>query len=488
LIASSKRGASSPSAPVPRDPLPTEAAAWGDFNNDGYLDLYAANHVDWDVGTCFDDYLWLNEGPPDYTFRDASVASGVRAATLCGRGVNAADFDDDGDTDIYVSNYRLNRDLLWVNDGVDLSMTPRFINQARERGVEGTTKMMYPGSYGHTIGSVWGDIDNDADQDLVASRLAHSAWRCFSDTTSVYASQGADAYVFDDVRAQSGVEYVETHSDASLVDFDNDGYLDLHITHVYDGWRSSTYRNVSGDSPLGRGIEFENVTHLSGIYPRTSWGSGWADYDLDGDMDLAARGLWRNRATSDSANGWLQVVAQGCGGSNRDAVGTKVRLFDESGELIAMREVYNARGTGSQDSRVQHFGLGEIETVKLVQVEFPSGQTLELADVARNQRLSVTEAGAYVVPDRWMVRAGEELHVRADTCGEDREVRWDLDDDNQYDDATGREITARFHSANPYQPIKAEVVYGEAVGRTRVTVTVTPRSAYLPELLRGLER
>ncbi|MFQ5460572.1 MAG: FG-GAP repeat domain-containing protein, partial [Anaerolineae bacterium] len=239
-----------PDAPVPRDPLPTEAAAWGDFNGDGYLDLYTANHVDWVAGTCYPDYLWLNSGPPDYAFRDVSEAAGVRAAVLCGRGVNPGDFDADGDLDIFVSNYRLNRDLLWVNTGTDDQGVPQFVNEAGIRGVQGTTRFgRYGGSYGHTISSAWGDLDRDGDMDLVASRLAHSAWLCFSDPTMIYESSGrSGGFTFQDRRVKAGVDYTETHSDASLADMDNDGFLDLHITQVYDGWRASTYRNT-GERP-----------------------------------------------------------------------------------------------------------------------------------------------------------------------------------------------------------------------------------------------
>ena len=477
-----------PNAPVPRDPLPTEAAAWGDFNGDGYLDLYAANHVDWKSGRCFVDYLWINEGPPSYGFRDASIDSGIRSVTLCGRGVNPADFDGDGDLDIFVSNYRLNRDLLWVNTGPDLSMTPHFENEAGKRGVEGRAKITYPGAYGHTIGSVWGDLDNDLDQDLVASRLAHSAWLCFSDTTMVYASDGDPEYKFTDVRKDSGVEYVETHSDPSLVDIDNDGYLDLHITHVYDGWRSSTYRNVTGQTEQSGAIRFENITHVSGIYPRTSWGSGWSDFDRDGDMDLAAKGLWRNLAGhGDSAPAWLQVEVLGCGRSNRDAIGAKVALR-EDGETYALREIVAARGTGSQDSRVQHFGLGDRTSVDELLVTFPSGQQQVLHDVAPRQRISVTEVGAFIVPDAWIVRAGQALTIRGDSCGTDRELRWDLDGDGRYDDATGPVVETVYRKPREHQPIAVEVVEGDMAERTRVTIQVVPGDNYLPAVLRGFAR
>jgi hypothetical protein len=514
-------------APVPRDPYPTEAAAWGDFNGDGYLDLYAANHVDWDSGACFDDFLWLNEGPPGYGFRDVSVESGIRAVRLCGRGVSPGDFDSDGDEDIFVSNYRLNPDLLWVNAGNDPNGVPRFTNEAGARGVEGVTKTgRFAGSYGHSIGAAWGDLDRDGDQDLVVANLAHSAWRCFSDATMVYLSSGwQEGYAFTDYREASGVPYVETHSDPSLVDIDNDGWLDLFITQVYDGWRASLYRNATGDRPPGlvaylpsllkRGllgaaapeasdfaavsrasgadapggqwpagvaadrqapVRFQEVTHLSGIYPRTSWGSGWSDFDNDGDQDLAAQGLWRNTAANlPGANHWLQVAAVGCGNSNRDALGARVGVRVARGdgtEDELWSEVTGARGTGSQDSRVRQIGLGH-GTATLVRVIFPSGASRTMVPPGADRRVTVTELGAYIRPSAWQVAAGQTVTLTADMCGESWQAGWDLDQDGSFDDAQGP--TA---SWVPMAPGRAElavqVTDGTARSVSRITVEVSP--------------
>ncbi len=466
-------------APIPRDPLPTEGATWGDFNGDGYLDLYAANHVDWDSGACFDDYLWLNEGPPSFTFRDVSLASGIRSVRLCGRGVNAADFDDDGDTDIFVSNYRLNPDLLWVNTGTDEGV-PMLVNEARDRGVEGRRTESSPSdAYAHSIGSVWGDVDQDDDLDMVAARLAHSAWLCFSDVTGFYQSVGAAGeYVFEERRLDAGIQYNEVHSDPSLVDFDNDGHLDLHITHVYDGWRSSTYRNL-GTVPT----TYEDITHLSGIWPRRGWGSGWSDYDRDGDLDFAARGLWQNAADA-NGNHWLQVDVSGCGVTNRDALGADVRVT--AAGMTQRRHIVSARGTGSQDSAVQHFGLANAEVADEVVVTFPSGQSVTLSDVPADQRLSVAEMGAILVTDPIQAFVNRPFLLIADTCGVERTVTWDLDDDGAFGNGEGSQVEMLIDELGPY-PVAAKIEDGheqvivertlqviEYVATPTLTPTITP--------------
>jgi hypothetical protein len=463
-----------PDAPVPRDPLPSEAAAWGDFNADGNLDLYVANHVDWNTGACFDDYLWLNQGPPEYAFRDLSAASGIRSVTRCGRGVNAADFDADGDLDIFVSNYRLNPNSLWVNQGSDPQGVPVFFNESRIRGVEGVEKAdPFTGAYGHTIGSAWGDLDGDDDLDLVTANLAHSAWLCFSDPSMLYESGGRAAnYRFADRRAQAGVAYVETHSDASLADFDNDGHLDLHITHVYDGWRSSLYRNL-GRVPFS----FEDVTHISGIYPRTGWGSAWADVDRDGDLDLAAQGLWANRAGQGGAN-WLQVKVTGCGLSNRDAVGARLGIVYGDGQS-QVRHVVSGRGTGSQDSLAQHFGLGAVTTVDRLTVTFPSGQVRTMSSIAANRRVEATEVGAYVRSSEWRPRPGQVIQLSADTCGVERVLTWDLDGDGEFDDGSGPMTAVSFPNLGTHT-VAVEVRAGGLTSMARATITVMPVQIYLP--------
>jgi len=405
------------------------------------------------------------------------VASGIRSVLWCGRGVNAADFDDDGDLDIFVANYRLNPDLLWVNTGNATDGTPLFVNQASTRGVEGRMTLLGPNSYyGHSIGAAWGDLDRDGFLDLVVARLAHSAWLCFSDITGVYRSSGTTGYTFENRREAAGVSYNEVHAEPSLVDFDNDGRLDLHITQAYDGWRSSTY-HARGTGP----IAFDDVTHLSGIWPRSGWGSGWADYDNDGDMDLAAQGLWRNREQSAGTNHWLQVAAAGCYASNRDAIGAKVRI--QYAGTSDRRDVVGGRGTGSQDSPIQHFGLGASTAVNHLEVAFPSGQIQIQTSVTVNQRLRVVEVGGRIVLPMTPVMMGRPVQLTVDTCGVVRDVGWDLDSDGAFDDGSGAPLTVTFDHFGPVTV--AAQISGAGVSRIAYAVVeVQSGRVYLPLICR----
>ncbi|MFQ5460034.1 MAG: ASPIC/UnbV domain-containing protein, partial [Anaerolineae bacterium] len=213
------------------------------------------------------------------------------------------------------------------------------------------------------------------------------------------------------------------------------------------------------------------------------WGAAWSDYDSDGDLDLAGRGLWRNRATDQTENHWLQVKATGCGGSNRDAIGATVAVMAGADGAVQRREIVGARGTGSQDSPIQHFGLGAAATADQVVVGFPSGQGQTFTAVAADQRLTVTEVGAYIIPSSWAPAAGDEVALRADTCGQAATVSWDLDDDGNFDDAQGGAVTTSFPSPGRYE-VGVQVTREGLSGIRHAVLDVVRRALYLPRTYR----
>ncbi|MCK4806949.1 MAG: VCBS repeat-containing protein, partial [Candidatus Aegiribacteria sp.] len=246
-----------------------EGVALLDWNADGWLDLYLASYErtgNLDSGTK-DAFYFGGE----YGFIKVGDSIGMvpfLEEHLCGRGVSPCDFDLDGDIDTFVSNYRLQENFLWENeDGT-------AVNSALHRGAAGTNTS---GWWGHTIGSAWGDFDNDGDWDLFSANLAHPRYIPFSDRSMFYEQQ--DGY-FTDMRSSAGIRFEETHSNPLWGDFNNDGWLDLFITSVYPDRRSFLYLN------LGNG-RFEDVTRLSGTRIFNGWGAATADYNLDGRLDLA---------------------------------------------------------------------------------------------------------------------------------------------------------------------------------------------------------
>jgi len=316
-----------------------EGVALLDWDGDGWLDLYLASYEEsGSLGSGTADAFYLGGGDGLRMAGDSLGMVPFLGLDLCGRGVSPCDFDMDGDIDIFVSNYRLQENFLWENVG------GMAVNSALERGLAGTET---EGWWGHTIGSAWGDWDNDGDWDMFSANLAHPRYITFSDRSMLYVNEGG---YFRDVRSASGIRYEETHSSPVWGDFDNDGLLDLFITSVYPQRRSFLYRN-------GGEAAFEDVTWLSGSRIFNGWGAAAADFDLDGRLDLAVGTgggpvLLRNVSGSGS---WVEVKVEGYGGVNSSCIGCTVVLHQ--GDATLMRQVQGGSGTTSQDGPYLHFGL-----------------------------------------------------------------------------------------------------------------------------------
>ncbi len=335
----------------------TEGMGIADFNKDGHLDIYFANYENNYVFEKDLIYFGTGEGK----FRDTTESSGIippDGKNRAGRGVNAGDFNNDGNADIYVSNYRLTENFLFKNDGLGY-----FKNTAAEYGVAGVET---EGWWGHTIGSEWGDIDNDGDLDLITANLAHPRYIDISDMTMLYENRLNEMQGFKDIRSEAGIKFEETHSEPAFGDLDNDGYLDLYINCVYEGRRSFLYMNNGNKT-------FRDVTYLSGTRHYNGWGVAFADIDNDGDLDILSAGGKIQLLINETPNpgNWLEVKVKG--NSHSDAIGTRLKLYNENISLI--REIQGGKGSTNQHSLVQHFGLGKEDSGFTLEIRFPSGET-----------------------------------------------------------------------------------------------------------------
>ncbi|MFQ5455460.1 MAG: FG-GAP-like repeat-containing protein [Nitrospirota bacterium] len=355
---------------------PNEGAAWGDYDNNGFIDLYVANYEKRNayslaIGT--PDILWKNNG--DYSFVNAAREAGLTTLEkMSGRGVSWGDYNNDGLIDIFVSNYRLDPNFLWRNNG-----DGSFTNIAEETGVEGKE---VEGLYGHTIGSEWGDYDNDGDLDLFSANLAHPRYIGFSDKSMLLENKTAsDKRFFDNRFNGSGIKFEESHSEPSFGDYDNDGDLDLFITSIYGN--SFLYRN-DGDG------NFTDITWLAGVRVKRGWGNAFADIDNDGDLDLLVAGnngvrLFENMGND---NTWLHVRAVGTK-SNRSAIGSRIKVI--AGDMIQIRDVEGGKGTGNQHSIPVEFGFGDYKGDVAIDVRFPSGEIVKRENIKLNQMITVSE-------------------------------------------------------------------------------------------------
>ena len=359
------------------DPVPVEAAAWGDLDNDGFLDLYLANYERRlpILGICLPDRLLRNRG--DGRFEERSVEAGlITGEPMCGRGVLWEDINRDGLQDILVSNYRLDPNLLWINNG-----DGTFSDEALRFGVRGRNDN---GHYGHTIGAAVGDINGDGYLDIFLSNLAHPAFIEYSDLSMLLQRSGSEAPLFLDRFDRSGIAYEETSSDPSFADIDNDGDLDLFITSIYPGRYSHLYLND------GEG-NFTDISWASGARVEDSWGAAFADFDNDGAMDLAVSSkgsvkLLKNRGNS---NHWLEVVMR-MAGCNYQGIGSRVRV--RFGDREQIRTLSAGRGTGNQDAPVAHFGLGEYPGVVEINADTLCGDRFKVRVYGTDRLLQIRQA------------------------------------------------------------------------------------------------
>ena len=363
-----------------------QGVVWVDVDGDGYLDFYAGSYGTLEDGEkATRDYFFYNNG--DGTFTDANEAFGLPTTPIYyhGRGVCVSDYDQDGDPDIYVGNYRLDPNQLWNNlGGLD-----GFEDVAWDAGVKG---MFEQGAWGHAIGPGWADLDNDGLFDIVLANLAHPRFYTFSDPTTLHFNNGDGTFTPYEsepfVPPEKGILYDETHSDTTMFDYDNDGDVDIFLTSVYEGRRSQLYAND------GTGY-FVDTTYEAGIRHFNGWGAGAGDIDNDGDQDLVAHRLFLNQ--QENGNHYLKVKLVGGatvdgpnGFSNRDAIGAVVTV--KIGDKLQVRQVEGGTGVGCQNSSILHFGLGADASVDSVLVDWPSGMQSDLGQTDADQTILIEEA------------------------------------------------------------------------------------------------
>ncbi len=339
---------------VPFPPRPMKVsigACWGDFDGDGFLDIYLAGY---EANDAYQPHaIYRNKG--DGTFEEIWR---TKENFQPGRGVTAADFNEDGHLDIFVSNYRLEANLLWLNDGKG-----RFKDVAKEYNAAGRKSGRW---YGHTIGSAWGDLDNDGHLDLFVGNFSHPPeWQ---DRSQFLRNMGpAGKWHFEEKTKTAGLRWQESYASPALGDFDNDGWLDLYFTTVYPGDKSVLYRNL-GD------WKFKEIKDGAGLSLPQTYQAAWADFDNDGHLDLITGGkLFRN---SGNSNHWLKVRLEGAGKVNRAAIGAQVRLRQD--KLTLTRQVEGATGQGNQNDLTLHFGLGANKGPVKLEVRWTDGTRQEV--------------------------------------------------------------------------------------------------------------
>ena len=388
------------------EPRWSTSCAFADYDRDGNLDLYVVNYIVFDINenpwcglrekgiraycepdnfTAQSDTLYRNNG--DGTFTDVTQTAGIYNTTGKGLGVVWADYNNDGAADIYVANdstenffYRNNGDGTFEEVGFMVGVALSE-NGAPENG----------------MGTTFGDWNNDGWFDLTVTNYAQQ-------TNTLYHND-ADGFFTDATTTTKTAQrtYPYLGWATAFIDYDNDGYQDLFVAngHLHEnlaelgqegtyGQRNLLFRNNSNGTfteiseTLGPGMKLTDVSR----------GATFADYDLDGDIDIVvtnsntAPRLLRN--DGGNRKNWLQIRLTATNGST-DAIGARVKIT--TGKLTQTREVRSADGYLSQQDITLHFGIGDYEQVDSIEVQWQTGAKQLIGSVPANQVLSLEENG-----------------------------------------------------------------------------------------------
>lgn len=341
---------------------------WGDYDNDGFVDLFVANSDQ-------NDYLLHNNGNGTFT----RVTNGVIALkTGNSQGGSWCDYDNDGLLDLFVS--RVNEpNILYHNEG-----------GGNFRAVTSGLIVTEPGV---GQGTSWGDYDNDGYPDLFVGNPNSKNY--------LYHNNGDGTFT----KITNGIVANDTGGlGCGWADFDNDGYLDLFVANRFGP--NNLYHN-NGDGTFTR-----LTNSITATEPGVTFGVAWGDCNNDGFPDLflakAQNGVNALFLNNGNSNQWIVIQAEGRI-SNRAAIGAKVRVKANIGGKIMwqLREISGGGGLGSQNDLRAAFGLGDATNVDCVRIEWPSGITQEFTNLAPKQFLTIVEPTATISPPALQLAAGD---------------------------------------------------------------------------------
>ena len=421
----------------------------GDYNNDGFLDLYVAN-----FGA---NVLYQNRG--DGTFIDVA-----RQAKVDGNQLSSscafADYDNDGDLDLYTVNYvqfDLEENPKCTYQDVSTYCTPEALpgqsdSFFRNNG-DGTFSDITQAAglfapTGKGLGVVWGDYDNDGDPDIFVA----------NDTTPNFLYQNNGKGTFQNIALFAGVALSMegrpySGMGTNFGDFDNDGDLDIVVTNfqdqtnsLYQNEQNAFFNEVSFSTGIGEkslpylawGVDFVDLNNdgwqdlfvanghldhnISDIDPigtyaqrnqvfmnqngrtfidqsktmldqkQVSRGSAFGDLDNDGDIDIVVSNLndhpvilWN---VPEHTRNWFILKLIGTS-DNHSAIGTRVKIKID--QQIQVREVKSGSGYLSQSDLRLHFGLGQAKQIDQLEIRWPNGTNQQLDRVPGNQILTVRQ-------------------------------------------------------------------------------------------------
>ncbi len=360
---------------------PTQSAAWADYDNDGDLDLYIANEIG-------DSELFNNDGRGYFT--NVALEAGVTGGRYP-KGVIWGDYDNDRYPDLYVSNLKGPNQLYHNNrDGT-------FTDVAREAGVTEPNRS-FPTWF-------W-DFNNDGALDLFVAAYQNNVDHFAADylgrshqaaTDRLYQGDGTGG--FRDVSEEMNLARVTLPMGSNFGDVDNDGFLDFYLGTGYPDYAGIMPNRMFRNQ---RGTGFEEVTTAAGLgHLQKGHGVAFADYDHDGDQDIFIEmgGAFPGDAFSNAVfqnpgfgHHWITVRLIGRE-SNRAAIGARIRAdVTEDGKQRPIYQWVNSGGTFGGSPLRQHIGLGTSERLDRLEIYWPTTDSTQVfTDLEVDRMIAIVE-------------------------------------------------------------------------------------------------
>jgi hypothetical protein len=383
---------------------PTQTAAWGDFNNDGWVDLFVGNETGPSGGGSGHSELYVNNG--DGTFTEVAQRAGISVREFV-KAVAWGDVDNDGLPDLYISVLdRPNK--LYLNRGGTTLDDWRFEEVGASAGVQESVRS-FPVFF-------W-DYDNDGWEDLFVAGFDPMLAEMAPGETAVqylggptraeknrlYHNNGDGT--FTDVAPEVGLDLSLWAMGINFGDLNNDGYPDIYVGTGTPFMTSILPNRMFLNE---RGVRFRDITFEGGFgHLQKGHAIGFADLDLDGDQDVYAvmggavqgdhfpNALFENPGFG-KGNAWVTLRLEGRT-ANRSAIGARisVTVTDLDGERRVVHKTVSTGGSFGASSLQQEIGLGGTGRIDELKITWPNRDqsTDVFTDLPVNRHFVITEGG-----------------------------------------------------------------------------------------------
>ena len=383
---------------------PTHSAAWADYNNDGWLDVYVGHETT--VGK--DNYpseLFINN--KNGTFTDVAKAAGCDFALFV-KGVTAGDYNNDDLTDLFLSTLD-GKKILLRNMGMSNGVIS-FKNVSEEAGLSKDTVK--------TFTTWFWDYDNDGLLDILCTGYNFEkslGWYAAEAALGLGSQRAGKVFVyrnkgdgkFEDVSEKLGLESLVFAMGANFGDINNDGYSDM-----YFGTGNPVYQSLIPNKMFLNieGKKFADVTSSSRLGNlQKGHGVSFADFDNDGDQDIYIEmgGAYPGDAYQNSLyvnpgqneNHFIKISLEGKD-ANKAAIGAKIKLtFDDAGKARSVYKVLNSGGSFGSNPLMQQIGIGQATSIKSIEIKWPGCKHVQLfQNIKADQQIHIIEGNnKYVV-------------------------------------------------------------------------------------------